>query len=109
MAFETVADDEDRFQFLNVFCAPLHRGWRIYVRADNLPPYLAQCFDRRLEATAMELDWRDLERYLSSQGAQCEKRAATNGCLELTARGASAAVLGAWVATALGSGIRVHG
>ncbi len=108
MPFEAEADDVDRFNFLNILCAPLGKAWRVYAHPSFMPQHLAQCFDRRLEAQAMALDWEDLDRYMSRKGAAYEKRVSTNGCVELTARDDAAAVLGAWIATALGSGVRLY-
>lgn len=108
MSDSAPADDEDRFQFLNVFCSPLGKSWRIYAHPSFMPQYLAQHFDRHLEAHAAALDWAELERYMGRKGAAYESRIATNGCIELTARGDSAPLLGAWLATAMGTGLRPH-
>jgi hypothetical protein len=108
MAFEAKSPSNDRFELLNVYCARLGKSWLVHVRPTGLPKYLGQCFDQHLEARAMALDFDDLDQYMQAHEAPYEKRVATTGGVELTARGEAAPVLARWLATALASGVRVH-
>jgi hypothetical protein len=108
MGSESKSPNNDRFELLNVYCARLGKAWLVHARPTGLPPYLGQCFDQYLEARAMALDFDDLDQFMLAHEAAYEKRMATTGGVELTARGEAAHVLGRWLATALASGVRVH-
>lgn len=108
MASEAHDLDGGGFKLLNVYCAPLGKGWMVHLRPTSVPPYLLQCFDRNFEARATELDFEDLERYMAEHDAHYEKRASTTGGVELIAQGDAAPVMSTWLSTALASGVRVR-
>jgi hypothetical protein len=91
---------------LNLFCTPERDAWRIHVRPTWLPRYLHRCFDEHGEAFPVLLDFEELERQMKKRGVDYEKRVSTRGDVELTARGAAAGELAAWLSTAFASGIR---
>lgn len=91
---------------VNLFCSPLKDAWRVHLGSAWLPPYLLQYFDAEGEAYPVLLDFEELDRQLQKQGAVVDKRVAKTGGIELTARGASAKLVAAWLSTAFASSVR---
>jgi hypothetical protein len=109
MAPDTNAAATQETILLNVFCAQEGEAWRVYVLPTRLPRYLHQFFDRHGEAYPALLDFDDLDRFMTANGVQYEKRVARTGGVELTARGQSATFLAQWLATGFASGLRPAG
>jgi hypothetical protein len=89
--------------YLNLFCSPLKGSWRVLLGPTWLPPYLLRYFDSSGEAFPLLLDFEELDRQAQKHGAVVDKRLATTGGVELTARGNSAKVVANWLATAFTS------
>jgi hypothetical protein len=98
--------EQDEAILLNLFCEREEDVWRVHVRPAWLPRYLHQCFDKNGEAYPVLLDFEDLAAQMSAKGVDYEKRVATTGSVELTARGRAATVLASWLSTAFASGVR---
>lgn len=93
---------------LDVLCCR-HRtsqAWRLYVWPGPRLPVLDLVLDRHGEVYPVQLDFDDLDDYLTSQGASVEKRWSRLGDVELSASGHSALVLANWLANAIASGVR---
>ena len=98
--------DNEQPVVLNLFCSPMEDVWRLHASPMWLPEYLRPFFDRNWEAYPVLLDLEDLDRHMRAHDADYEKRVATTGGVELTARGEAAVQLAVWLSTALASGTR---
>ncbi|HEX9621693.1 MAG TPA: hypothetical protein VF989_16220 [Polyangiaceae bacterium] len=91
---------------IDVFCSPGSADWRIYVRPTRLPRALRRCLDEHWEAVVEALDFDDLERQMANHRLEYQKRPSTAGGVQLVGHGRAAAVIAAWLSTALASGVR---
>jgi hypothetical protein len=106
MPLKAVTQEPNDDRVLNVFCSPSRNGWRVHLHPRWAPAYLRHSFDENFEAYPVEIDLEDLDRYMAYHEFEYEKRSATVGGAELTARGVAAEALAAWLSTAFATGIR---